>query len=262
MAVALARTSVRLLGFAVFVLALGAWEVWARTQGSFATPPASDVLETGLEVWPTSDFLTGVAASVQRLVAGFVIGAGVGVAVGLLMGSSRRAGRTLGPLTEFGRATPAIAIVPAAMVVFGFGDAMRISVIAFAVCFPVLVNTIDGVRGIPPEVHDTASMLHVGMLERTARIDLPAALPSIAAGLRVAISIGLIAVVISEFVGEVGDEGLGSYIWLQYTETDIRKLYAGLVFLGALGYVLNRLFLVAERHALSWHYGFVGEPAR
>ena len=153
--------------------------------------------------------------------------------------------RTLEPLVEFCRATPAIAIVPAAMIVLGFGDAMQISVIAFAVCFPILVNTVEGVRAIPPEVHDTASMLHVGRESRgSCASSCPAALPFIAAGLRVAISLGLVAVVLSEFVGE--NDGLGSYIWLQYTEFDVRELYAGLLFLGLLGYRLNRLFLAGR----------------
>jgi ABC-type nitrate/sulfonate/bicarbonate transport system permease component len=253
----LSRFNRPLLGLAVFALALCAWEVWARRTASFEIPRASSVLATAWDMWPTGDFLTGVAASLGRLAVGLVIGASVGVSVGLLMGSSRMTRRTLAPLVELGRSTPAIAIVPAAMVLLGFGDAMQVSVIAFAVCFPILVNTLDGVRAIPPEVHDTASMLHVGRFERLWRIDLPAALPSIVAGFRVAISLGLIAVVVSEFVGE--NNGLGRHIWLQYTEADIEELYAGLLCLGVLGVVLNRLFLVTERRVLSWHEGFVGE---
>jgi ABC-type nitrate/sulfonate/bicarbonate transport system permease component len=146
------------------------------------------------------------------------------------------------------------------MVVLGFGDAMQISVIAFAVCFPVLVNTLDGVRAIPPEIRDTASMLNLGRFERIAYVHLPGALPSIVAGLRIAVSLGLVAVVISEFVGETS--GLGSYIWLQYTESDVKELYAALLFLGVLGFVLNRIFLGLERRVLSWHEGFAGDQAR
>lgn len=260
MAAAVVRASRPLLGFAVFALALGAWEVWARSSESFAIPEASSVLATAWDVWPSSDFLSGVAASLGRLAVGFLIATCVGVGVGLLMGSSRGVRRALDPLVELSRATPAIAVVPAAMIVLGFGDAMQISVIAFAVCFPVLVSTVEGVRSIPPEVHDTASMLHVGRSARLLRIELPAALPCIAAGLRVAISFGLVAVVLSEFVGE--NEGLGRYIWLQYTEADVPELYAALVFLGLLGYALNRLFVVAERHLLAWHEGFVDDAAR
>ncbi len=189
--------------------------------------------------------------------AGFAIAAAIGIGLGLLIGASRRARRTLEPFLEFTRAIPAIAIVPAAIIVLGFGDASRIAVIAFGLCFPILVNTAEGVRAIPPEVRDTASMLHVGRVERISRIYFPAALPSIMAGLRIAVSIGLVLVVVSEFVGE--GNGLGHWILVQQSLFNVPELYAGVLFLGVLGYVLNRLFLVVERRVLAWHYGAAGE---
>jgi ABC-type nitrate/sulfonate/bicarbonate transport system permease component len=259
-AASVARIARPQLGIAVFVATLGVWEAWARSEGSILVPPATSILETAWDVWPTTEFLTGVQASLIRLCVGFVIGAGVGIAVGLVVGSSRRTRQTLEPFLEFGRAMPAIAIVPAAIILLGLGDAMQISVIAYALCFPILVNTMEGVRAVSPEVRDTASMLQVGGVERVLRIYLPGALPSIVAGLRVAVSLGLVAVVISEFVGE--GEGLGRYIRLQQTEFDIPAMYSGLLFLGLLGVVLNRLFLVAERRVLAWHYGSIGEQAR
>jgi ABC-type nitrate/sulfonate/bicarbonate transport system permease component len=100
-------------------------------------------------------------------------------------------------------------------------------------------------------------MLHVGGAERIFRVYFPASLPSIMAGLRIAVSIGLVMVVISEFVGE-GD-GLGVYIRSQQSQFNVPEMYGGILFLGLLGYVLNRLFLIAERRVLSWHYGAVGE---
>lgn len=256
------RASVRgsLLGAVVFVAAVVIWEAWARRAGSFYVPPATEVLDRAWEVWPTRDFLGDAAESLRRLSVGFAIGAGAGVAVGLVMGASPTARRTLEPLVELARATPAIALVPALIVVLGFGDSMRVGVIAFGVCFPVLVNTYEGVRAVPPEVRDTASMLHVGRVERIFRIYLPAALPSIAAGLRIAISVGLVMVVISEFAGEGG--GLGHYILDQQGRFDVPAMYAGILFLGLLGYALNGLFLVVERRVLAWHSGATGELAR
>ena len=249
-----------LLGLVVFLAALGLWELWAISEDSFLFPRVSTVLKQAWEIWPTTEFLGQVAASLKRLAAGFAIGAGLGVGVGLLMGSSRAARRTLEPLTEFLRAIPAIAVVPVAIVVVGLGDGMNVSIIAFGVCFPVLINTVEGVRAVPPEARDTASMLQVGPLERVARIYLPAALPSIVAGLRISLSIGLVLVVISEFAGE-GD-GLGHYIIVQQTQFAVPEMFAGILFLGLLGYVLNRLFLLAERRVLAWHYGAIGESAR
>jgi ABC-type nitrate/sulfonate/bicarbonate transport system permease component len=245
------------LGVLVFIAVLAVWEIWARVENSFLVPTASEVAERAWDVWPTSDFLSEVGMSMKRLAAGFAIAAAIGIGIGLLIGASRAARRTLEPFLEFTRAIPAIAVVPAAIIVLGLGDASRIAVIAFGLCFPILVNTAEGVRAIPPEVRDTASMLHVGRLERVWRIYFPAALPSIMAGLRIAVSIGLVLVVVSEFVGE--GNGLGHWILVQQSLFNVPELWAGILFLGLLGYVLNRLFLVVERRVLAWHYGAAGE---
>ena len=109
-----------------------------------------------------------------------------------------------------------------------------------------------------PEIRDTAALLGLSRVGQSVRVYLPAALPTIFAGLRTALSIGLVLIVISELNGE-GD-GLGVYIESQRALFNIPEVYVGIVFLGLLGYVLNRLFLVLERHVLAWHYGAVGEP--
>ena len=248
----------RLLGMAMFLAAIGVWEAWARVDGSVLFPPASTVARAAWDVWPSGDFLSGVRASLLRLAGGFLIGAGAAVALGLLLGSSRAIERALDPLLEFARAVPAIAVAPAAIVVLGLGDAMQVALIAYVLFFPVLVSTVDGVRAIPPETRDTAAMLGTGPVERAARVYLPAALPAIAAGLRVAVSLGLVAVVIAEFVG--AGPGLGRYIRLQQTDFDVPRLYCGILFLGVLGCGLNWLFVGAERRLLAWH--FEGEDAR
>ncbi len=257
---ALGRASRPLLGFAVFAALFVVWEVWADAAESFLIPPASDVLEQAWEIWPTRDFLTEVAGSLKRLAAGFAIGAAVGIAIGLATGTSRPLRRALDPLLELARATPPIAIVPALFFTLGFGDSMRIAVIAFGVCFPVLINTVEGVRAVSPEARDTASMLQVGRVERIFRIYLPASLPSILAGLRIALSIGLVLVVISEFAGE--GSGLGHFIRDQQGQFAYPEMYAGILFLGLLGYALNLLFRLVERRVLAWHYGAVGERGR
>jgi ABC-type nitrate/sulfonate/bicarbonate transport system permease component len=245
------------LGVLVFLAALGVWQLWAGAADSFLVPTASEVAERAWDVWRTSAFLSEVGESMKRYAVGFAIATVIGITVGLLVGASHAARRTLDPFLECLRAVPAIAIVPAAFVILGVGDASRIAVIAFGLCFPILVNTAEGVRGIPPEVRDTASMLHVGRLERVVRIYLPAALPSIMAGLRIAVSLGLVLVIVSEFVGEAN--GLGYYLIIQQSTFDYPALYAGILFLGLLGYVLNRLFLLVERRVLAWHYGAAGE---
>jgi ABC-type nitrate/sulfonate/bicarbonate transport system permease component len=259
--VSLNRVRGRLLGSVVFLVAIALWETWARLEPSFLFPPVSAVADRAWHVWPTSEFLTTVAApSLKRLAAGYTIGAGVGIAVGVVIGTSPQIRRLLDPLVEILRATPPIAIVPAAILILGFGDSMRISVIAFGVLFPVLVNTVDGVRAVSPETRDIASLLRLGRVDRILRVYLPAATPSIFAGLRFGLSVGLVMVVISEFVG--GSDGVGYYIDFQQSQSNVAEVYGGILFLGLLGYVLNTLFLLVERHALAWHYGAAGEPDR
>lgn len=247
----------RFLGVAVFLAAIAVWEAWARADGSVLFPTASSVATTAWHAWPTAVFLEGVKASLLRLAAGFLIGCGAAVALGLLLGSSRAVERALEPLLDFARALPAIAVAPAVIVVLGLGDAMQVALISYVLFFPVLVSTVDGVRGVAPEVRDTAAMLGTRPVERAVRVYLPAALPAIAAGLRVAVSLGLVAVVIAEFVGD--GPGLGRYIRLQQTEFDVPKMYSAILFLGVLGCLLNWLFVTVERRLLNWHFD---EPAR
>ena len=252
------RLARALLGVAVFVALLVVWQVAA--EGSFQVPTASEVLERSWQDWPSTEFRGDVAESLKRLAAGFALGAGLGVVVGLLMGSSLTIRRSLDPLVELTRATPPIALVPALVVLLDYGDRMQIAVIAFGVCFPVLVNTLDGVRAVSPETSDTASMLQVGRVERVFRINLPYALPSIFSGLRIAVSVGLVMVVISEFAGTGG--GLGRYILERQGQFDVTGVWAGILFLGLLGFVLNRAFLLVERRALAWHHGATGGSDR
>ena len=245
------------LGLLVFAACLAMWELWARGGAPFHVPRASEVMETAWHEWPTRDFLSEAWTSLRRLATGYAIAAVIGIGLGLLVGTSLRARRTLDPFFELLRAVPVIAIVPVAILVLGVGDAERIAVIAFGVVFPILLNTIGGVRAIPLEVRDSASMLHVGRVERVLRVYLPAALPSIFTGLRIALSLGLVMVVISEFVGQ--QDGLGNYILVQQSILNFPEMYAGILFLGLLGYLLNVLFLVVERRVLAWHYGAAGE---
>ncbi len=249
-----------LLGALGLVVALGMWEVWGRSADSFYAPPFSEVASRAWSVWPSSEFVGAAVASLSRLAVGYAIGTAAAIAIGLVMGASPATRRTLAPAAEFLRALPVIVIVPIAIVAFGTADAMRIAVIAFGVFFPVLLGTVDGVRSLSPELRDTARLLDAGRITRGVRIYLPAALPSIFAGLRTSLSIGLVLVVISETTG--GGDGIGVFMRAQQSLVNVREMYAALLFLGLLGFVLNRLFLVVERHALAWHYGAVGEPGR
>ena len=214
------------LGVLVFVAVLGIWQLWAGAEDSFSR----------------ADRKRGGRACLGRVAdIGLPVGRGAEHEAATSLGSpSRRrsASRSAswsGHLTPpGGRSTPSSSVYercprspscPPRSIVLGFGDASRIVVIAFGLCFPILVNTAEGVRGIPLEVRDTASMLHVGRVERLARIYLPAALPSIMAGLRFAVSLGLVLVIVSEFVGEAN--GLGYYLRVQQSTARLPRAVRG-----------------------------------
>lgn len=255
------RARALVLGLAGFAAALTLWDAWPRSEwAAFYFPGVSEIARTAWDVWPSHEFLSAVGASLRRLALGYALGALAGISVGLAMGASLRVRSTLGPTTEFLRAVPVIAVLPIAIVLLGDADAMRVAVIAFGVFFPVLVATVGGVRAVAPEIRDTAALLRLGEVERCVRVYLPAALPTIFAGLRTALSIALVLVLVSEFAGT--GEGLGVSIWTWQSLSAVPSVYAGILFLGLLGYVLNRLFLVLERRVLAWHYGAIGEPVR
>ena len=246
----------------VFVGALVIWEIWARAENSFYVPPLTEVLDRAWHVWPTNDFLTEASSSVKRLAAGFVIGAGLGIAIGLpsWVPPARRGGEFSSHRSSSSGQPPPIAIVPAFIVVLGFGDSMRIGVIAFGVCFPFW-STRSKACGRYLQRYATRPRCCTSTEPSVSFASTsPAALPSIMAGLRIGISIGLVLVVVSEFVGEGG--GLGHYILDQQGQFNVPEMYAGILFLGLLGYVLNRVFVLVERRVLAWHYGAAGDPAR
>jgi ABC-type nitrate/sulfonate/bicarbonate transport system permease component len=255
------RVAGPLLAVAVFVLALGVWEAWASRHGSYRLPEMHSVARTAWNEWRSAEFVDATESSLKRLAGGLALGSVVGVALGLALGASSLARRTFEPLFDFVRAIPPVAFAPALIVILGLGDATRVALIAFGVVVPIVIHTADGVRAVSPEARDTATMLHVSPVGRVFRLYLPGALPSIFTGLRIALSVAIVVLVISEFV--VGDgEGLGDYIQLQQVQFRVPEMYAGIVFLGVLGIVLNQLLLVVEHKVLRWHYGAIGAAGR
>jgi ABC-type nitrate/sulfonate/bicarbonate transport system permease component len=130
---------------------------------------------------------------------------------------------------------------------------MKIAMIAFGVVWPILVNTIDGVRSVDPLHLDTGRIYRVGLRDRLFRIVLPSAAPKIFAGLRVSLSIAVILMVISEMIATLNGVGFT----LVQAQRSFRTLdvWAGIVLLGIIGYVLNVILGVAERRVLHWQRG-------
>jgi len=143
--------------------------------------------------------------------------------------------------------------VPIAILFLGIGDEMKTFVIAWACFFPILVNTMHGVGSVDRVIVDTARTFGYRTSGIISKIILPAALPSIAAGMRISLAIGLILTVIAEMVA--GNNGIGFYILDMERAFRIPEMWAGIFTLAVIGYLLNRIFVSVEERALAWYYG-------
>jgi ABC-type nitrate/sulfonate/bicarbonate transport system permease component len=156
-------------------------------------------------------------------------------------------------VVELLRAIPPPAVIPVAIVFLGIGDQMKVFIILFSCAFPILVNTMDGVRSVDPVLIRTARTFGLGQGTLLWKVVLPAASPFIMTGLRIAVAIALILVVISEMVGATS--GIGYFILDSQRSFRIPQMYAGMLVLALLGYTLNRGFLLVDTRLMAWHKG-------
>jgi ABC-type nitrate/sulfonate/bicarbonate transport system permease component len=227
---------------------LALWGVWSANTDTFYYPPLTEILETFNETWVFERFGSDVVPSLLRLAAGYALAVVVAVAVGIPLGLHPTARRAASPIVEFLRAIPPPALLPLAIVVVGVGNTMKVLIIAFVCLWPILLNTIDGIRGIDPTLNETARVYGV-----PRRATLPAAAPQIFAGMRTSLSLAVIMMVISEMVASTN--GIGFFVLQSQRSFAIPEMWSGIVLLGIVGYALNLLFTVVERRVLAWHRG-------
>ncbi|MDQ1060829.1 sulfonate transport system permease protein [Arthrobacter globiformis] len=232
-----------------------AWWILSSTSTSLYFPPLSRIT-TEIGTVMTARFETDILPSLQNLGAGLAVSVILGIAIGLLLGLVPALYTALQPLLEFMRAIPGVALLPIALFMFGIGAEMKVAIIVFGAFWPVLMNTIDGIRGIDVLVKDVARSYTIRRRDYLWRIILPAASPQIIAGIRISVSLGVILIVASEYVAST--EGIG-YIELQSArQYDMDVMWAALLILGILGYLSNVLFRIIEHRLLRWHRGLRG----
>jgi len=229
-----------------------AWWVLSAGSKSFYFPPLSEILGA---LW--HDLVDGplayyLAVSLANLAMGLAIAIVLGVGFGLLIGEVGVLRDVTSPTLNFFRAVPPAAIVPIVIIALGVGAAPKVFIIALGCFWPILLNTIDGVRGTAPAVRETARAYRIPSHLVIFRVALPAAMPQIMAGIRVALAVALVLMVISEFFG--ADSGVGFYITEASTRFATKQAWAGTILVGILGYVLSAAFLVFERRVLAWYF--------
>jgi ABC-type nitrate/sulfonate/bicarbonate transport system permease component len=240
---------------AVPIAIVAAWQVWAVHNDNPKFPSPWSILGTFQDLWLFSEFGTHVVPSLVRIGLGFAIAVAVGVAIGIPLGLSRWGRLWAMPHIEYWRAIPPPALLPISVVLLhSIGNLQKVSFIAFFCLFPVLLNTIDGTRGIDPTLVDTARSYGLGRFERVRRIVLPAASPQIVAGMRNSLALAVIMMVLSEYFASTS--GVGYVLLISKNTFQFGPMWAAILLIGLLGYLLNLLFLVAERRFLAWHRGW------
>ena len=236
---------------------MAAWELAARAElvNPLIVPPLSRILEVFWELTSSGQIPLQILLSMKRAAAGYLLAAAVFIPLGILMGLSRRIHRALEVIVEMLRPVPPPAVIPLALLFFGLEDEMKIFVIFFSCAWPILLNTIDGVRNLDWVLLSTARTFRLSRAKTIRQIVLPAASPQIMTGLRVSLPIMLILVVISEMIGST--DGIGYFILDSQRRFRVAQMYAGMIALAILGYALNQIFNLLHRRLLSWHWGMM-----
>jgi ABC-type nitrate/sulfonate/bicarbonate transport system permease component len=242
----------KLAGAGLLIVLAVLWEVSVRLNlvVSPSWVPFSDVVRawTG-KVADGSVFVDSVY-TLKRMLMGYLIAAVSGVGLGVAMGRSRWIRGLLDPLVQLIRPIPSPAYIPIVILFVGIGDLMKVIVIAIAAFFPILLNTWDGVRAIDPVEIDTGRTLGLRRRSIFMKIVVPSASPFIFSGLRISIAISFIIAILTEMVA--GDNGLGYSVLANERNFHVAAMYADIISLAIVGFVLNLIIVRIERIALRW----------
>ena len=235
------------------VVVLAAWQLFSGyIHPSVLIPSLSTVMASGYRLTLSGELPTAIGYSLGRIVAGFVIGSLIATPVGLLMGMSRGIRESLETYIQFFRFVPAIAWLTPAVIWFGLGETSKIAIIVYATIFVVAINTMVGVANVSPNKIWAARMLGASQAQVFRNVVLPASLPFILTGMRLAMGGSFAAVVSAEMIAS--NEGLGflisnSRLWMA---TDV--IFVAILVLGFLGLGTDALFRWAIRR-FAHRYG-------
>lgn len=244
------------------LMALATWEIasiWlSATLGPFF--PGLDKIGLALFDWATGatgdtaiysgTLLNAIWESLRRIVIAYLIACGLGIPLGVFVGWFAAFRRSTDPFLQLIRPIPVTAWVPISMMWFGIGDKAAIYLIVLATFFPIYLNTMQGVRYVDRVVVRAGRMLGARNWRLLVYVVLPAALPSIFAGLRISVGFAWMAVVVSELVAV--KNGLGYVMFDAYGFLRADIVVAAMITIGMLGFVCDRLMVWLERHVLRW----------
>ncbi|QEW03456.1 ABC transporter permease [Microbacterium lushaniae] len=226
------------------------WFVVSAQSTSVFWPPLSTILAKFGD-WAASGTLwSSLAYSFGNYFMALILATVVGIGIGTAIGLMPRAGQVLSPYLDFFRTLPIVVFVPIVILTLGVGRGPKVFLIFLACVWPILLNAIEGVRSIQPSVFETARSYRIPLALRIRRVVLPGAAPQIAIGLRLAISIGIVMLVVSEMYGST--EGVGHFILQSGQRFQLAQAWAGTLLIGVIGWLFTALYMFGEHRVLVW----------
>lgn len=251
----LASLSERVPGVLLIVVLLALWEASVRL-GWMVTPtwPAvTTVLTTFWQNLTDGTYVSVIGSSLRRLFVGYFAAVALAVTIGIAMGVWRGFYLLAEPLVEFLRPIPSPAYLPMAILFLGIDDTMKVFMVAFASFFPILLNTVAGVRSVDPILLETGKTFGYGRWQIVHKILLPASASFVLTGMRISLAIALIVTVIAEMVA--GNSGIGFYVLNAQRSFLVPEMYAGVIALALVGFALNKIFVLVESVLMRWQKG-------
>ncbi|GGG49246.1 ABC transporter inner membrane protein [Caldovatus sediminis] len=229
-----------------FALLFALWHLAATLLVRSALfPPPLPVLERAAALIADGILQEQVGASLRRILQGFLIGSAAGIPIGLAIGSFRPVRALLEPWTEFFRFIPAVAMITVAVIWFGIGEESKVFLIAYTTVFVVVIATAAGVGAVGRDKIRAAQCLGATRLQVFRLVALPATVPYILTGMRLAMANSFVTIVAAELVAS--NDGLGKMLWDARLFMQIEDIFVALVALGLLGFATDRLFRLAIR---------------
>jgi sulfonate transport system permease protein len=233
--------------------------VWELTglERSITFPRPSTWLLGLRDLYAEGALQPALRTTVLTFFVALIAGTVVGTCLGLLMGAFRRVDRALGPLLDFFRSLPPPAVVPVTGLLLGLTPLTNVVIVVLAILWPILLNTISGIRGVPRVRLEMARTLGLSPAERLFKVVLPSVAPSVMVGVRIAASTALVVTLFVDMLG-TGD-GLGRQLILSQARFQAGAVWGLLLVTGLLGYALNLLIGLGEHYAFrNWPAGLRG----
>ncbi|GEK21833.1 ABC transporter permease [Cellulomonas xylanilytica] len=241
-----------LRGSAAILLFAALWEVAPRIGlvDAVFLPPLSTSLGALSDLVASGQLTEHLRASLTRALIGLSIAIATAIPLGALIGRSAAVARFLNPVLELFRNTAALALLPVFVLILGIGETSKIALVVYACFFPVLLSTITGVRTVDPLLLKSARSLGLRPLQLFTKVTLPAAVPTIFTGVRMAGAASILVLVAAEMVG--ARAGLGYLVTAAQQNFQIPAMYAGIITIALVGLSINAVLLLAERRLSRW----------